>query len=107
MERGHCPHSHALDILATGFCTHGKVEKPSVVHNKCWREGGNVSDVEVFGAGWRDGEVEGAQRVDQAAAQGFAAIKRACHWHSLNPPEGTRVVWPQFCDGMRFSSQSS
>ncbi|KAF7143036.1 hypothetical protein RHSIM_Rhsim05G0067200 [Rhododendron simsii] len=46
---------------------------PMVVHWICWRP-------EVFG-GWRDGEVDGAQRVDQAIAKGFAAIKRACRWN--------------------------
>ncbi|KAL0438226.1 UNVERIFIED_CONTAM: Pentatricopeptide repeat-containing protein [Sesamum latifolium] len=30
MEKGHCPHSHALDLLVTGLCARGRVEEAFV-----------------------------------------------------------------------------
>ncbi|GMQ08015.1 hypothetical protein CsSME_00051947 [Camellia sinensis var. sinensis] len=44
LERGHCPHGHALDILATSLCSHGKVQEAFECSKQMLERGRHVSE---------------------------------------------------------------
>ncbi|XP_011101509.1 pentatricopeptide repeat-containing protein At3g61360 [Sesamum indicum] len=43
MKKGHCPHSHALDLLVTGLCARGRVEEAFVCCKQMLERGRTVS----------------------------------------------------------------
>ncbi|KAL7244373.1 hypothetical protein ACSBR1_016587 [Camellia fascicularis] len=44
LERGHCPHGHALDLLATSLCSHGKVQEAFECSKQMLERGRHVSE---------------------------------------------------------------
>ncbi|KAL6985221.1 hypothetical protein U1Q18_018599 [Sarracenia purpurea var. burkii] len=45
LERGHCPHSHALDLLVTALCSHGRVQEAFECSKQMLERGRHMSEL--------------------------------------------------------------
>ena len=44
LERGHCPHGHALDLLVTALCSHGRVQEAYECSKQMLERGRHMSE---------------------------------------------------------------